>query len=129
MSRGIELSQSKLATHNGTVITSANLGDGPSVGGRAVRGIINTASAGSIVQGTGFTIVRNGAGDVTVTITTPFTEIPVVMLTTFEDGTITPPIVSLKNGSSPAAGVFEFQVAKAGIAADAVVHFHASAAG
>lgn len=35
---------------------------------RTVRGTVNTAGAGTIVQGAGtFTIVRNGLGDVTVT--------------------------------------------------------------
>lgn len=34
---------------------------------RIVSGWVNTAGAGTIVQGTGFTIVRNGIGDISVT--------------------------------------------------------------
>lgn len=47
-----------------------------------IRGRIDTTGAGSILHGTGFTIVRNGVGDVTVTFTTAFAAVPVVIPST-----------------------------------------------
>ena len=48
---------------------------------RAVCGRVNTASAGTILDGSGFTITRNGTGDLTVTFSTPFSSVPVVVAT------------------------------------------------
>lgn len=46
---------------------------------KMVRGTINTAGSGSIVQGTGFTISRVGAGNVTVTFSPAFSGVPTVV--------------------------------------------------
>jgi hypothetical protein len=48
---------------------------------RIVRGRINTASPGSILVGEGFTITRNGVGDLTVTFDPPFADEPAVNVT------------------------------------------------
>lgn len=45
---------------------------------RFVRGVVNTAT-GAIVRGAGFTVVRNGVGDVTITFTTAFKSPPAVV--------------------------------------------------
>jgi hypothetical protein len=49
---------------------------GPETNLKVIRGTVNTAGAGSIVQGSGFTIARNGVGDVTVTFSTAFSAAP-----------------------------------------------------
>lgn len=43
---------------------------------REVRGIVLTTSPGSITEGAGFTLARNGTGDVTLTFDTAFTDVP-----------------------------------------------------
>lgn len=45
---------------------------------KVIRGRINTASSGTILQGSGFTITRNGTGDLTVTFTAAFSALPSV---------------------------------------------------
>lgn len=48
---------------------------------RVVRGSFTTTGAvASITRGAGFSLVRNGAGDVTVTFTTPFSATPSVVV-------------------------------------------------
>lgn len=46
-----------------------------------LRGTINSASSGSIVSGEGFSITRNGTGDITITFTTAFLDVPSVTAT------------------------------------------------
>lgn len=46
---------------------------------RSVRGRVNTTTP-TIVGGKGFTLTRNGAGDVTVTFSQPFIVTPVVVV-------------------------------------------------
>ena len=43
---------------------------------RTLRGTVDTSGSGSIVAGSGFTVARNGAGDVTITFSTPFSSPP-----------------------------------------------------
>lgn len=46
---------------------------------KEIRGIVNTAGPnGSIIEGAGFTLIRNGVGDVKVTFTEPFSGVPTV---------------------------------------------------
>lgn len=45
--------------------------------GRTIRGIINTTGP-SIIAGSGFTVTKNGVGDVTVHFTPPFVRPPAV---------------------------------------------------
>lgn len=45
---------------------------------KTIRGVINTEGAGSIVKGSGFSIVRNGVGEVTITFTAAFSAVPSV---------------------------------------------------
>ena len=45
---------------------------------RIVRGKVS--SAGAVIQGSGFKVVRNGAGDYTVTFNRPFAKPPVVVV-------------------------------------------------
>jgi hypothetical protein len=47
---------------------------------RILRGRIDTTTPGTILQGTGFTLTRNGLGDVTVTFSTAFSATPVVIV-------------------------------------------------
>ena len=47
---------------------------------RVAYGIVDTTSPGSVVEGTGFTVTRNGVGDVTITFTTAFSDVPAVAL-------------------------------------------------
>lgn len=47
---------------------------------RIIRGIIATGGSGTILAGTGFTITRNGTGDVTITFNTAFSRLPAVNL-------------------------------------------------
>lgn len=58
----------------------ASLDETPTVGAglRVIRGRINSAAPGTILQGAGFTITRNGTGDVTVNYNTPFNGVPAV---------------------------------------------------
>lgn len=49
-------------------------------GVQVIGGEVDTHTPGTIVRGTGYSIVRNGTGDVTVTFTTPFTSVPNVVV-------------------------------------------------
>lgn len=53
---------------------------------KVIRGAINTAGSGSITSGVGFTIARNGAGDVTITFTAAFATAPTVTATPLSGG-------------------------------------------
>jgi hypothetical protein len=86
---------------------------------KVIRGTVNTAGSGTIVLGTGFTITRNGTGDVTVTFASPFAAAPSVALGTNSDQvrhsatptttTIRPVIRTLSGGAFVAAdGIFNF---------------------
>lgn len=46
---------------------------------RVVRGVVDTSGSGSITSGKGFTITRNGTGDVTVNFTRAFAVAPTVV--------------------------------------------------
>lgn len=45
---------------------------------KIIRGTVNTTPTASIVKGSGFTIARNGAGDITITFTSAFSDVPTV---------------------------------------------------
>lgn len=50
-------------------------------GMKIIRGIVDTSGSGSIVKGSGFTITRNGVGDVTINFTAAFSDLPTVTAT------------------------------------------------
>jgi hypothetical protein len=82
-----------------------------------VRGIID--GTGAIVAGTGFTVVKNAAGDYTVTFTKDFEGIPAVDLTVDQAaGTI------MRHVTRPTASTFRARnVTTAGVATDCEFHF------
>lgn len=73
-------------------------GGGITVGGNMITGIVS--GAGLIVAGTGFTVVRNGVGDYSVTYTTAFAAVPVVLCQTadFISGEVNGLVNSLATG-------------------------------
>ena len=88
---------------------------------RMIRGTIDTSGAGSILFGSGFTIVRNGVGDITITFDPLFAAAPSV-LTTVEttvlgtgshvDSTVPPTVSAVRIqrylGAVASDGVFDF---------------------
>lgn len=73
----------------GTVTSSIITGTGQLKAANVITGII--AANGAIVAGTGFSVVHNGAGNYSVTFTTPFPSAPVVLTTiTTDPGVGTP---------------------------------------
>jgi len=48
---------------------------------KMIRGRVDTGGTGTILHGTGFTIVRTGVGSVTVTFTTAFSGVPAATAT------------------------------------------------
>lgn len=86
---------------------------------RIVRGVIDTASSGTILEGEGFSIVRNGTGLLTVTITDAFADVPAVSLGGDKHST--------RFATVPTASGFQVQIANesAGTlaAADGIFHF------
>jgi hypothetical protein len=86
---------------------------------RVVRGGVNTASPGTILQGAGFTITRLGTGEVKVTFTTAFSGVP----------TVTPTARTFThkaNAGEPLAGSVLIGVNASGAAVDGVVDFIAA---
>jgi hypothetical protein len=81
---------------------------------RVVRGIVNTAVAGTIVEGTGFAINRTGAGILEVTFTVPFSDVPSVALTPLGQGAAVGPIASLRTGVARAATGFTVEIVSIG---------------
>jgi hypothetical protein len=53
---------------------------------RIIAGIINTTGSGSISAGEGFSITRNGTGDITITFDADFNRLPAVTATKFGVG-------------------------------------------
>lgn len=96
----------------------------PSGGGSAlkvVRGIVNGAN-GAIIAGTGFTVVRNGIGQYTVTYSPAFTVTPVVVCQT-APGNATRSHVEL--GAQAAGSSVIYVVDGTGNFVDVTFHFHA----
>lgn len=58
----------------------------PNSGPRTIRGIVDTSGSGSITQGDGFSVTRNGAGDVTISFDFDFTNVPAVTVSRFGPG-------------------------------------------
>lgn len=83
---------------------------------RTVRGIINTA--GSIVAGVGFSVTRNGVGDITVTFTTAFSDVPTVIPAAQGAG-----FFAANNAVSPTTTTARFFRHAGGAANDGVLHF------
>lgn len=86
------------------------------VGLKIVRGLVN--ADGTIAEGTGFTVVKAGTSDYTVTFTSPFSDVPaVVVQARTQDTSIaalgTPvaasfPVTTAVGGGSAAAKPFSF---------------------
>jgi hypothetical protein len=74
------LDDADAATARGTLGTDAagaqRPPQGPETTLKVIRGTVNTAGAGSIVSGSGFTITRHSTGNLTVTFTTAFASAP-----------------------------------------------------
>lgn len=68
---------------------------GPESGLKWIRGIVDTtsgASNGGVVEGSGFTLTRNSTGDVSISFTTSFSDVPAVTTTGVGDGDFTCPV-------------------------------------
>lgn len=88
---------------------------------RIIRGRVDTTGSGSILQGDGFTIARNGTGDVTVTFTTAFSAIPAVVPTAESD---TSGMTHIGKVRTVAAGSVRLQRNLAGVSdQDGIMHF------
>jgi hypothetical protein len=59
-----------------------------SAGPRIIRGIVDTSGSGSVTAGEGFSVTRNGAGDVTISFDFDFTNLPVVTVSRFGPGVV-----------------------------------------
>lgn len=81
---------------------------------RLVRGTIDTSGSGTILEGGGFSITRNGVGDLTVTFTTAFADLPSVVLTPLGAGSSVGPIASHKNGFTRTTSAFRVEVVSIG---------------
>lgn len=92
---------------------------------RIVRGVVNVTGAGAtVLEGEGFSVVRNGAGDVSITFTTPFSARPAVVAMPI--GTAARDVG--ESNLSPATGsdIRLFSVTSAGGSADSPFHFIAA---
>lgn len=89
---------------------------------KVIRGIIDTTGSGSIVEGSGFTISRTGTGQVTVTFSASFSDVPAIVLSPGESaGGIGAKLAT----SAPTASAFQmvvFATTTAG-AVDSLFHF------
>jgi len=101
----------------GTGVSAYTLGDvtivdpkkfirGEETGLKIVRGRIDTTGAGSILQGGGFTIVRNGVGDLTVTFSPAFSGVPSCV----PAGESTSAFIHARNKAVPTASTMQVQV-------------------
>lgn len=89
---------------------------------RIIRGRFNTATP-TILQGAGYSLARNGVGDVTITFTVGFSDVPEIQFTPEHSGTI----IACQNNAVPTATtgrVFRY-VTNTGAANDGIVHFTA----
>lgn len=93
------------------------LNQAPGTGTRILRGIIDSTGSGSITWGSGFSITRNGTGDVTITFDAEFNRPPAVIASRIGAGvanlTGTPDVASARviirdTGFTVADGTFEF---------------------
>lgn len=73
-------------------------------GRRIVTGIINTTSP-TIVSGEGFSVNKNGTGDVTVTFDTPFSETPRVQVTVRNTSVLIGQLVTAATSSAARVGI------------------------
>lgn len=87
-----------------------------------IAGVIDSTGAGSIVAGTGFTITRNGVGDVTITFTSAFSGTPSVTATV-ADATNNR-IAKLKAATTTTTAQIQC-FSLAGTNTDNLFHFHA----
>lgn len=91
---------------------------------RLVRGTIDTNGSGTILEGGGFSITRNNIGDVTVTFTDAFSDVPSVTLTPLGGGSALGPIASHKNGFTRTPAAFRVEIVSIGAGfADGVFDF------
>lgn len=79
-----------------------------------VRGIVNTASGGFIVAGSGFSVTRHGTGDLTVTFDTPFASVPAVTFGSRGDGSALGPIVAHDDATARSNLSFRVEVVSIG---------------
>ena len=119
--------QTELNTHEADttsvhgIADTAKVAKGSESNLHIIRGSIDSAGAGSILTGTGFTIVRNGIDDVTVNITSAFSDTPSVVV-----GAGSTAIRRAKlTTSEPVVGSFRAMVSDTalGTAADGIFHF------
>jgi hypothetical protein len=91
---------------------------GPETNLKVIRGIVNTAGAGTIVEGSGFTLTRHGTGDVTITFSTGFSNEPAITATSGNWAT------QIQTYSTTAVRLNNFNTTT-GAFVDAVIHFQA----
>jgi hypothetical protein len=99
--------------------------DVQSIGGlRVVRGIVDTSTGGSVLEGVGFTVARNGVGDLSVDFADDFADVPAVVLTAAPTVAEDISLAELYDPASATASGFRlFRFDNTGAAADGVVHF------
>jgi hypothetical protein len=100
---------------SGAVKEALGSGGGP----RVVNGTIGPT--GTVLAGSGFTVVRNSAGSYTVTFTTPFTNPPTVV--------VAPGATDVQNNAIyvTAVTINGFTATRAGSASDCTINFIAMA--
>lgn len=103
-------------------MTVANIG--PETGLKIIRGAVDTTGSGSILVGSGFTITRNGTGDVTVNFTVAFSTAPAVALAAGTTAGVVAKLVTTEP-TTGAARVLVGTIA-AGVATDGIFHFIAA---
>jgi hypothetical protein len=109
---------------NPTVSSARVRSDEPGL--KIIRGIIDTTGAGSIVEGIGFSIARNGVGDLTITYTDDFSDVPSVDLTAVgAGGTVAHATIYSAAARTPTS-VRVYRTDGAGAAADGVFDFTAT---
>lgn len=117
----------KLTRDIGSLITRVSGNEGAAVSStveelKIIRGIINTAGAGTIVKGGGFTIERKGTGDVLINFTAAFSDTPSVTAVVGE----TAGTNMTKHNAAPAAGSARLVIFNtAGVIIDGIFHFTA----
>lgn len=98
--------------------------------GRTIAGAVvgTVAPSVSIVSGEGFSVIRNGAGDYSITWATPFTTIPTVVPGM---GSTAAVLMAKIHAGGPAGllGVRLLIITPAGVATDGEVHFIARGRG
>ena len=83
-----------------------------------VRGIINTSSP-TITEGSGFSVVKNSTGNVSVTFTTPFSDVPAIAANAEGAGDRSAALFGATAGS---VAILR-SIASTGVAEDGLIHF------